>query len=51
MAKGSGFDPTSDSEVKCNIMNVARALNEQVEMSEPELRALLKKVFPALPNY
>jgi hypothetical protein len=34
LAKGSGFDPTNESEVKCNILKVAETLDLQIEMSE-----------------
>lgn len=34
LAKGTGFDPTNESEVKCNILKVAETLDLQIEMSE-----------------
>lgn len=51
MAKGSGFDPTNESEVKCNILKIAQTLDNQIDMSENDLRELLKKLFPLLPSY
>jgi hypothetical protein len=50
-AKGMGFDPKKDSQINVNLISVAEALNGQVEMSEHELRELLKKVFGTVPSY
>lgn len=50
-AKGTGFDPLKESEVSCNLLKVAQTLDKQIEMSEMELRDLLKKLFPGLPSY
>lgn len=51
VAKGTGFDPKRDSKVTINIIEVARALNAQVEMGESEFRGLMKAVFPNVPSY
>jgi hypothetical protein len=37
--------------VTVNMMRVAETLNNQIEMSEAELRELLKKVFETAPSY
>lgn len=34
-----------------NMMRVAETLNNQIEMSEADLRELLKKVFETAPSY
>ena len=34
-----------------NMMRVAETLNNQIDMSEAELRELLKKVFETAPSY
>lgn len=51
VAKGTGFDPKRDAKVNVNIIEMARALNSQVEMAEGEFRALMKKLFPNIPSY
>jgi len=51
VAKGTGFDPKRDSKLTINIIEVAKALNSQVEMGEAEFRSLMKSVFPQVPSY
>lgn len=41
-AKGLGFDISKDSQVNVSMLSVAETLNGQVEMTEHELRELLK---------
>lgn len=50
-ARGLGFDIAKDSKVNVDLLNVAKTLDSQVEMSEFELRELLKKVFTTVPTY
>ena len=51
IAKGTGFDPKRDAKLTVNIIEVAKSLNNQVEMGESEFRELMKSVFPSVPSY
>lgn len=51
MAKGSGFDPVRDSHIRVDLMKVAKSLDQEVEMSESELRELMKKLFSDVPSH
>ena len=48
--KKEGFSK-KDASVTVNMVKVAETLNQQVEMSEIELRELLKKIFDTAPSY
>ena len=50
-AKGMGFDVSRDSEIKVDILQMCRTLESKVEMSEHELRMLMKSLFPSVPSY
>lgn len=50
-AKGLGFDVSRDSEIKVDILQMCKTLDSQVEMSEHELRMLMKSLFPTVPSY
>ena len=49
--RSSGFNPQKDSVVKIDLIQVAKKLNESVDMSEHEFRLLLTKVFENVPSY
>lgn len=48
--KKEGFDK-KDASVTVNMLRVAETLNNHIDMSEAELRELLKKVFETAPSY
>ena len=49
--RGQKFDPNRDAQVRINILDIARRLNEEVEMGEKDFRNLLKTLFPDVPSY
>ena len=51
VAKGTGFDTKRDAKLTINIIDMAKALDNEVEMGEAEFRELLKKLFPQIPTY
>ena len=48
--KKEGFDK-KDASVTVNMLRVAETLNNSIDMSEADLRELLKKVFETAPTY
>ena len=49
--KGSSFDPARDAKVNVNVIKVAKSLNNTVEMSDKEFRAVLRNIFPDMPGF
>lgn len=45
------FNPNVDAQIKVNLMELAKNLDSQVDMSEKEFRNLLKTLFPDVPSY
>jgi hypothetical protein len=50
-AKGEGFDIKKDSKVPADLLHMCKTLNSKVEMTEHELRSLMKDLFPDVPSY
>jgi len=48
--KKEGFEK-KDLNVNVNMLRVAESLNSQVDMSESELRGLLKQIFETAPSF
>lgn len=51
IAKGTGFDPQRDSLQKVNAIEIAKKLDNTIEMSDDDFRDLLKGIFPEMPSY
>ena len=49
--KGTGFDPKRDAIQKVNCIEIAKELNDIVEMNDNDFRDLMKRIFPEMPSY
>lgn len=45
------FNPQKDAEIRINMLDVAKKLDESIDMSEGEFRDLLKNMFSDVPSY
>lgn len=45
------FNPQKDAEIKINMLDVAKKLDESIDMSEKEFKDLLKSMFSDVPSY
>ena len=51
ITKGTGFNVKKDSIQKVNVVEVAKRLEQKVDMADEDLRDLLKALFPEMPSY
>ena len=51
IAKGTGFDPQRDTIQKVDAIQIAKNLQQKVEMGDSDFRDLLKSIFPEMPSY
>lgn len=51
LTRGYQFDPEKDGRLNCNVLDIAKKLDQEIDMSEGEFRDLLKKMFSEIPSY